>query len=34
VSSEDLRELVTLRLEQAHVALEDARFLLNGKRSP
>jgi uncharacterized protein (UPF0332 family) len=34
VKPEDTQELVEYRLEQAEVALEDARFLIDGGRSP
>ncbi|MBI4619882.1 MAG: HEPN domain-containing protein [Desulfobacterales bacterium] len=34
MKQDDTRELVRHRIEQALTALEDARFLLDGKRSP
>ena len=34
MKSEEIDQLITYRLEQAEVSLEDARFLLNGNRSP
>lgn len=34
MKDEEVRELVRYRLEQAQNALEDARFLLDGRRSP
>jgi hypothetical protein len=34
MKSEEIDQLITYRLEQAEVSLEDARFLLNGNRGP
>ena len=34
MKSEEIDQLITYRLEQAEVSLEDARFFLNGNRSP
>jgi uncharacterized protein (UPF0332 family) len=34
MKEDDIAELVRYRLEQARAALEDARFLLDGNRSP
>jgi uncharacterized protein (UPF0332 family) len=34
LKDKDLFELIRYRLEQAQVALDDAKFLLEGKRSP
>ena len=34
MKSDDINALVTYRLEQAKTALDDAKFLRDGKRSP
>jgi len=34
MKEEEIRSLVKYRLEQAQTALEDARFLFEGNRSP
>jgi uncharacterized protein (UPF0332 family) len=34
MSGEETPELITHRLEQAETALDDAKYLLDGKRSP
>lgn len=34
MKDDEIRSLITYRIEQAQTALEDAEFLLQGKRSP
>ena len=34
MKDEEIASLIKYRLEQAQIALDDAKFLLDGKRSP